>query len=209
MTSHQTDLDTEPATRPDPDEPEQQDRPTGPAAALARGWRALVAWRLLPVALFVIAALLAALGAVMLTRAHADRAEGPMANQALVSTADTEAVVSQVSTALNQILSYDTANPTPARQAASHWLTGDAPAQYRTLVDALAKVTNGQRLTMVAKVSTAAVVSLHGNTAQLLVFVDQQSTRASDRSSSVSAAQVRITAVRTPQGWRISDLVPL
>ncbi|HVV24673.1 MAG TPA: hypothetical protein VHF06_34905, partial [Pseudonocardiaceae bacterium] len=182
---------------------------TGFRAGLATGWHALVTWRLLPVTLLVITVLLAGLGAVMLIRAHADRVSGPMANQALVSAGDTQQVAGQVSTALNQMLSYDMANPKPAQDAAKHWLVGDAPAQYRTLVDALGKIAAGQKLTMVAKVSTAAVESLHDGTAQLLVFLDQQSTRASDHSSSVSAAQVRITAVRTSGGWRISEIVPL
>ena len=159
--------------------------------------------------LVVITVLFLALGTVMLVRAHSDQVAGPMANQALVSTSDTQQAVSQVSTALNQILSYDMANPKPAQQAATHWLVGDAPAQYRTLVNALGKVATGQQLTLVAKVSTAAVVSLHDGTAQLLVFLDQQSTRASDHSSSVSAAQVQITAVHTAGGWRISEIVPL
>ena len=188
---------------------ERDDHATGLWAGLARGWHALVAWRSLPVALLVITVLLAGLGAVMLIRAHADQADGPMANQALVSSGDTQQVVSQVSTALNQILSYDMANPKPAQDAAKQWLVGDAPAQYQTLVNALGKAAAGQQLTMVAKVSTAGVLSLHDGTAQLLVFLDQQSKRASDQSSSVSAAQVQITAVQTSGGWRISEIVPV
>ena len=188
---------------------EHDDRPGGLWTGLAKGWHSLVAWRLLPVALLVITVLLAGLGAVMLIRAHAAQADGPMANQALVSTGDTQEAVSQVGTALNQILSYDMANPKPAQDAAKHWLTGDAPGQYQTLVTALGKAATDQQLTMVAKVSTAGVVSLRDGAAQLLVFLDQQSKRASDQSTSVSAAQVQITAVQTPDGWRISEIVPL
>ena len=188
---------------------EDDDQATEPRTGLSRGWHALVAWRLLPVALLVITVLLAGLGTVMLIRAQADQSDGPMANQALVSTGDTQAAVSQVSTALNQILSYDMANPKPAQEAAKQWLVGDAPAQYQTLVNALGKAASGQQLTTVAKVSTAGVLSLHDGTAQLLVFLDQQSKRASDQSSSVSAAQVQITAVQTAGGWRISEIVPL
>ncbi len=198
------DADSDPAAEPE-DESVEEDRQSG----LAKAWRGLVAWRLLPIVLLVITLLLAGLGTVMLLRAHASQAEGPMANQALVSTDDTQQVVSQVGTALNQILSYDMANPKPAQDAAKRWLTGDAPKQYDTLVTALGKAASGQQLTMVAKVSTAGVVSLHDGTAQLLVFLDQQSKRASDQSSSVSAAQVQITAVQTADGWRISEIVPL
>ena len=199
----ESDHDTE--TEPDSESVEEDSQP----GKLARGWHSLVAWRLLPAALLVITVLLAAIGGVLLWRAHAAQAEGPMANQAIVSTSDTQDVVSQVGTALNQILSYDMANPKPAQDAAKRWLTGDAPKQYQTLVTALGKAASGQQLTMVAKVSTAGVLSLRDGTAQLLVFLDQQSKRASDQSTSVSAAQVQITAVQTADGWRIIEIVPL
>ena len=89
------------------------------------------------------------------------------------------------------------------------WLTGSAPAQYQTLFDQLEKLAPGQQLTFVAKVSVAGVTDLHGTHAELLVVLDQQSTRASDGQSSISAAQVRIGAVRDGNLWRIDDIHPL
>jgi Mce-associated membrane protein len=132
-----------------------------------------------------------------------------MSNRAIVDKAATGQLVGQVSTALNAVLSYDYTEPQVARAAAKRWLAGDAPKQYALLFAELQKTAHGQNLTLSAKVSTAGVKSLRGNAAQLLVFVDQQSTRASDHQSSVSAAQVQIAAHRYGSTWKITELKPL
>ena len=107
------------------------------------------------------------------------------------------------------MLSYDYAHPQVAAAAAKKWLAGDAPAQYKVLFAQLQQLAPGQKLTLVAKVVTAGVTSLNADRAQLLVFVDQQSTRASDGRSSVSAAQVQIGAQLKDGLWQITELHPL
>ena len=114
-----------------------------------------------------------------------------------------------MSTALDQVLSYDYRKPQVAKAAAKRWLTGAAPGQYRTLFTQLQKLAPGQKLTLVAKVSTAGVTYLHGDRAKLLVFLDQESTRASDGQSSISAAQVEIGAVKHGHTWLVDKLDPL
>jgi Mce-associated membrane protein len=116
-------------------------------------------------------------------------------NQALVNSAATATVTGQVSAALNTVLSA----------AAEQLLVGDASSQYATLFQALQAKAPGQQLTLVAKVVDAGVLDLHGNTAQLLVFLDQSSTRASDKATSASAAQIVVTAVDQDGHWRISE----
>ena len=73
----------------------------------------------------------------------------------------------------------------------------------------LQKRAPGQKLTFIAKVVTAGVSTLAGDSAQLLVFLDQKSTRASDGQSSVAAAQVLISAKLQGGTWRITELKPL
>lgn len=163
----------------------------------------------LPVALLVLAAALVATGVVLLVRAGQADDSAASRNDALVDSRATSRVIAQVSTGLNQVLSYDYRKPQVARAAADRWLTGDAPAQYRELFGQLQKLAPGQKLTLVAKVSTAGVTFLRGDTARLLVFLDQQSTRASDGQSSVAAAQVQITAVYGDGRWRIRELKPI
>jgi Mce-associated membrane protein len=163
----------------------------------------------LPLLLFVLAVALTVTGGGLLVRAHSLRDDAPSVNRAVVDKKATATVIGQVSTALNSVLSYDYRKPQVAQAAARRWLTGDAPAQYKVLFGQLQRLAPGQQLTLIAKVSTAGVTSLEGGTARLLVFLDQQSTRASDGQRSISAAQVQITAVRRGSGYLISELKPI
>ena len=159
--------------------------------------------------LLALAAVLVVVGVLFSVRASHLHGERATTNQALIEPGPTAEVIGQVSNALNAVLSYDYRKPQVARAAAKRWLTGAAPGQYKTLFDQLQKLAPGQQLTLVAKVSTAGVSYLHGDHAKLLVFLDQESTRASDGQSSISAAQVRIGAVKHGNVWQIDSLVPL
>jgi len=175
---------------------------TEPTGTRRRGW-----W--LPASLAAATVLLIGAGTALEVRAHQLRSEPAAANRALADTAATTEVIGQVSTALGKVLSYDYTNPAATQQAADQLLTGDAANQYRTLFTALQSKAPGEKLTLSAKVVSGGVTSLRGNTAQLLVFLDQSSTRASDRQSSTSAAQLDVTAVRQNGSWKISELLPL
>ena len=159
--------------------------------------------------LIVLTAAFVVIGVAFLVRTNQLNDQSASSNRALSDGKRTSEVIGEVSTALNQVFSYDYRKPQVAEAAAKRWLTGSAPAQYQTLFDQLEKLAPGQQLTFVAKVSVAGVTSLHGTHAELLVFLDQQSTRASDGQSSISAAQVRIGAVRDGNVWRIDDIHPL
>ena len=161
------------------------------------------------VAAVLVAVFLAVIGVGMLLLADHDRTAGPLRNQALVDKGATADVISQVGTALNQVLSYSYRNPGPTNAAAGRYLAGDAIKQWHTLFTELQKRAPGQKLTFVARVNVSGVDELSGNTARLLVFLDQKSTRASDGASSVAAAQVQISAVKTGDHWRITELHPL
>lgn len=149
---------------------------------------------------------LAVVGAVLLVTAPSGSAD---ANLAVVDEQATAAVVGQVDTALQRVLSYRYSAPEATKAAAQQVLVGDAAHQYDVLFRALQQKAAGQQLTLSAHVVTAGVTSLSATHAELLVFLDQSSTRASDGTTSTSAAQLRVAAVRTGNRWRISELVPL
>jgi len=178
------------------------DRTSAPAP---RRGRALA----LRLVLVVLSAALVAIGVAFLVRTNQLNDQKANSNHALSDANRTSEVIGEVSTALNQVFSYDYRKPQVAQAAAKRWLTGSAPAQYTRLFDQLQKLAPGQKLTFVAKVSVAGVTNLAGSHAQLLVFLDQESTRAADGQSSISAAQVRIGAVRDGNLWRIDDIHPL
>lgn len=159
-----------------------------------------------PLALFVLAAALVVTGTLLIAHPRSKNTPG---NDAIIDQKGTSQVIGQVSTALNAVLSYSYAEPKTNADAAKKWLAGDAVGQYKVLFTQLQKRAPGQKLTFVAKVATAGVTSLAGDTAQLLVFLDQKSTRASDGASTVAAAQVLIRAEQQSGTWRITELKPL
>jgi Mce-associated membrane protein len=160
----------------------------------------------LPLALFVLAAALVVTGTLLLIH---PRSKGAPANDAIIDRSRTTQVVGQVSTALNEVLSYSYSDPKQNADAAKKWLAGDAVNQYHVLFTQLQKRAPDQKLTFIAKVVTAGVTTLSDDSAQLLVFLDQKSTRASDGQSSVAAAQVQIAAKLQGGTWRITELKPL
>jgi Mce-associated membrane protein len=159
-----------------------------------------------PVALFVLAAAIVVAGTLLLINPQSKSAPD---NDAVIDRTRTTQVIGQVSTALNSVLSYSYSDPTTNSDAAKKWLAGDAVGQYKVLFTQLQQRAPGQKLTFIAKVVTAGVSTLAGDSAQLLVFLDQKSTRASDSASSVAAAQVQVTAVLHSETWRITELKPL
>jgi Mce-associated membrane protein len=130
-------------------------------------------------------------------------------NQAVVDRTRTAQVIGEVDTDLEHVLSFDYRDPEATRTAAQQALIGDAGKQYDVLYQALRKRAGSQRLVLTAKVISAGVTILNDGRAQLLVFLDQTSTRKSDGATSTSAAQIRITAELHGGTWKISELVPL
>lgn len=166
-------------------------------------------WKERPVlAVGVLAAGLAAGGAVLLATAPSG-ASAAGNNRAIVDAKATAQVIGQVDTGLERVLSYRYANPAATRAAADQVLTGDAAHQYQVLFKALKQKAGREQLTLKAKVVASGVDTLTEDRAQLLVFLDQSSTRASDGATAASPAQLRIAAVRRGGTWRISELVPL
>jgi Mce-associated membrane protein len=158
-------------------------------------------------ALLVCGVALAAVGVVLLVLGP--RGTSTPSNRAVVDRTSTARVIGEVDTALQRVLTYKSSDPTATKTAAQQVLVGAALKQYNVLFAALQKKASGQQLTLTAKVVTAGVTYLQGNRAQLLVFLDQSSTRSSDGKASASAAQLQISAQLANGTWRISNLVPL
>jgi Mce-associated membrane protein len=175
-----------------------------PARRGRPGVRGLRGWLLL-----VLAAVMVAAGAVGLWQAHRLHDDGASRNHALVDAGTTAQVQSQVSQALVKVLSYDYANPGPTQQAAAQLLAGAARSQYDTLFTTLQQKAPGQKLVLSAEVQSAAVKTLTGSTATLLVFLDQSSQRATDKQASVSAAQLQVDAAEIGGVWKVTGLTPL
>ncbi|MEU5877714.1 hypothetical protein [Spirillospora sp. NPDC047279] len=155
-----------------------------------------------PVAL-VLAICLLALGAT----SWADRRnEGsPATNRVLLDQAATAKVVADVSSAVTRILTYTHTDPATTQRAADQLLTGKAKDQYRRLFGEVVRYAPIQKLALTTRVVKAGAIKLTGDTAVVLVFLDQDTTRAGKKSGSTATAQLIVTA-RDQGGWRISDL---
>lgn len=171
-------------------------RPSWPRAVRSSPRRA--------VAVVVIAGLLLA-GAGFGYAAHRLRDPGAAHNLALTDTEATGRLTGDVSDALSRIFAYTPDDTQSTARAARDLLEGAAAQQYQKLFTQIRQQVADQRLTLSTRVVRAGVVSLTGDRARLLVFLDQTAQRAGAAATS-AAAQLSVTAHLTGGHWRISDL---
>jgi Mce-associated membrane protein len=148
------------------------------------------------------AAWLAALGlgcAALLTR------PAPAADRAVIDPAATARVTAEVDGALARILSYTPQSTAATALAARELLSGTASSQYQALFAQVRGQIGSQRLTVTTRVAHSGVVSLTGDQAQLLVFLDQTAQRQGAQPSTVTG-QLSVTARLVDGQWRISDM---
>jgi Mce-associated membrane protein len=157
----------------------------------------------LPLALTVILALV---GAALTVRTAQLRDDPVIANRALVDNGATTRVIGDVSNALAKVFSYSYADTAATQQAARDVLAGTAYRQYEALFAQVVQQAPAQELTVTTRVVRAGVIRMSGDTAQLLVFLDQVVTRGGEPSGTVAAAQLSITAQRRDGHWRITDI---
>ncbi|QMU77736.1 hypothetical protein GXW83_20615 [Streptacidiphilus sp. PB12-B1b] len=138
-------------------------------------------------------------GAAALTRPAA------APDRAVIDPAATAGVDAQVDAALTRILSYSPQSATATALAARRLLSGAASTQYQALFAGIQGQIGSQRLTVTTRVVHSGVVSLTGDQAQLLVFVDQTAQRQGAQPSTV-AGQLSVTARLVDGHWRISDM---
>ena len=129
----------------------------------------------------------------------------PDSDRALVDPAATAAVNSAVDGALSRILSYTPQDTAATALAARDLLSGTASAQYQTLFADVRGQIGIQRLTVTTRVVHSGVLSLTGDQAQLLVFVNQTAQRQGGQPSTVTG-QLSVTARLVDGRWRISDM---
>jgi len=160
-------------------------------------------------ALVVVAALCLAVGGFGWWQYIDATTSSAAANHAVVDEKATSAVQSEVSQALERVLTYDHADPQTTKAAADRVLSGAARTEYDTLFADLQKQAPGQKLVLTAQVQAVGVKELTDRHAELLVFIDQSSRRAGEDQASVSAAQLAITARKSGGSWKITELKPL
>jgi Mce-associated membrane protein len=133
----------------------------------------------------------------------------PGDNQALVDLPATASVSAEVSDAVKAVFSYDYANLSRTERAASEVLTGDAVRQYQAQFASARTRAVAEKVVRTTTVRAVGVRSLHGDSASLLLFLDQQTVSAAGGAPASSVAQLSVTAQRIDGRWKISGLTAL
>ena len=133
----------------------------------------------------------------------------PGDNQALVDLPATSDVSSQVGDAVKAVFSYDYANLARTERAASEVLTGDAVRQYRTQFASARTRATAEKLIRTTTVRAIGVRSLRGDSADLLLFLDQQTVAQGGGAPTSSVAQLAVTARRVDGRWKLATLTAL
>ncbi|MET8996977.1 hypothetical protein [Amycolatopsis sp. NPDC004169] len=133
----------------------------------------------------------------------------PGDNQALVDSSATAEVSSSVSDAVKAVFSYDYANLPRTERAAAEVLTGEAVWQYQTQFASARTRAQSEKLTRTTTVRAIGVRSLRGDSAELLLFLDQQTVTQGGGAPTSSVAQLAVTAKRVDGRWKLATLTAL
>jgi Mce-associated membrane protein len=176
---------------------------TAPAEENAPGRRR--AWRT-AAALGAATVILGGFGVWATLHASSERSSAAAQNTALTDGPATAAVRRQIAAAVNTIFSYNYKNTAATRRAAQGLLTGPAVRQYDTLFALVTKNAPAQKLVVTTKVTNTGVEMLNGDRARLLVFANQQDTRAGTGQTSYAGAMFAVTALHQGGRWKIENI---
>jgi Mce-associated membrane protein len=141
-----------------------------------------------------------------LVAGHGLRTAAADANGALVDRASTAAVNRQVTNAVETIFSYSYADTARTRASAQRLLTGAAIRQYDQLFALVERQAPKQKLVVRTRVTRIGVELLTSGRARLLVFANQQDTRAGTGQTSYGGAMFAVTAVDQHGTWKIENI---
>src|SRR5215472_8011418 len=162
--------------------------------------------RLAAIILGAVTVVLAGFGVWATLEAHSLRSTAAPQNLALTDGAATSAVKQQITSAINTVFSYNYADTGATRRAAQGLLTGPAIKQYNTYFALVTKDAPAQKLVVTTRVTNSGVELLTGNRARVLVFANQQDTRAGTHQTSYAGALFAVTAVRQGNQWKIENI---
>lgn len=160
--------------------------------------------RFVAVALVVLVALAATAAAVWLGWRLVD-ARAALANDALSDRIGTDQVSEETADAVEAAFSYDYRKPEDHRQAAEKHLLDRAREHLDELYSAAIAEADRDKLQLRTVVPGAAVMSYGGDTARLLVVVDQEVVGAKPDQARGGGGAFVVTARKTADAWRIED----
>lgn len=149
--------------------------------------------------------LLALTGGVLLHQAQQLRTAPAAGNHALTDAAATSRVNADIGTALAKVFSYAPGGTEGTERSAREVLSGRAARQYTQLFGQVRENVKAQKVSLSTQAVRVGTVSLRGDTAHLLVFLDQTSRRGKGKPVT-SAAQLSVTAQLRDDEWLVVDI---
>jgi len=162
--------------------------------------------RMLPVVFGAATVVLGALGGWAAVQGHDLRANAASANDALVNASATRTVTRDVTSAVNTIFSYSYADTARTRTAAQRLLTGPAIRQYNQLFALVQQQAPKEKLVVTTRVTNVGVELLTGGSARLLIFANQEDSRAGTSQATYGGAMFAVTAVNEHGRWLIESI---
>ena len=138
--------------------------------------------------------------------AHGLRTAAASANAAVVNESETRSVERAVTAAVNTIFSYSYADTARTKAAAQQVLTGPAIRQYNQLFTLVQEQAPTEKLVVTTRVTDIGVELLTGGRARLLVFADQEDSKAGTSQATYGGAMFAVTAVSERGRWRIENI---
>ncbi|MCE3556316.1 hypothetical protein LWC33_33350, partial [Pseudonocardia sp. RS11V-5] len=130
-------------------------------------------------------------------------------NTALVDVAATTQVSQQLGDAVKTVYSYDYTRLDQNEAAARQVITPEFGQQFDQLFGEVRKLAPQQQAVVTATISQAAVESITGDRAVLVVFLDQQATRAANDQAGqqvAAAGRLTVTGQLVDGTWKIADV---
>jgi Mce-associated membrane protein len=132
-------------------------------------------------------------------------------NTALVDVGATAEAAGQLSDALETVYSFDFARLDENERAAREVITPEFAAEFDRLFAEVRQRAPEQQAVVSATVTLSAVKELGADRAVLVVFVDQQATRAAADAQSqqlAAAGRLTVTGERVDGRWKVASVVP-
>lgn len=159
----------------------------------------------LAIALAVVALVFAGLALWFRGEANSLTGGADGTNHAITDSAGTSEVQGKLTVAIEKTLSYNFTALDETAKAVKENLAGNAVCEYDKLFGQLKELAPAQKLVLTTKVRQLGVTRLDGDKADLLVFVDQSTTRTDQNQTTASGAQFGIRAEKIDGAWKITD----
>jgi Mce-associated membrane protein len=159
---------------------------------------------LLPAVLALVAVILGGFATWFALESSQANGSSVPSNTALTDNARTAEVNGQITSAINTTFSYNYTDIGKTEKAAQGLLTDTALCQYNALFKVIQQQAPSQKLVLTTTVTNSGVESLQGDSARVLLVVDQSDTRTAANQPVLSQASLAVNAVRQNGKWKIS-----